>query len=85
MTWQTESEFESREGVVRAVYSTESNAVYYITDVSNEANDWDGDGFIVSYWPNRNKTIETVTLVESCDTREEANDVLREKTDESVV
>lgn len=85
MTWQTESDFEKREDIVRAVYSTETNAVYYITDTSSDANEWQGDGFIVSYWPNRNKDMETVSLVESCDTREEANNVLREKTDESVV
>lgn len=85
MTWKTESDFEDHEDVVRAVYSTETNAVYYITDTASDANELQDEGFIVSYWPNRNKDIETVSLIEFCETREEANDVLREKTDDSVV
>ena len=82
MAWKTEEAFEKSESIVRALYSTEANCVYYIVDASLEDNDWNSNaGFILNYWPNRNKSMETVTLVDTFDTLDKAKKALGEKTD----
>ena len=83
MVWKTEPEFENEDKIVRAVYSPESQSVYYIIDNSKDEL-FSFEGYTVAYYPNRRKEIETISLLDTKATLSEAVDILEEKTEDGI-
>lgn len=87
MSWKRESEWEEAEHIIKAYWSPEHYGVYYVT-VPDEEGLFEGedDGeeqYYLQYWPDKRKSIETVTLVDSFDSEEAALDALEEEIEES--
>lgn len=65
------SEWEKDDSVVQAY--TVGRAVYYI--VANE----EQNTYLLQYWPDKHKDIETVSMLDSFETKENAIDSLQQK------
>lgn len=72
MSWKRDPEWEDKPTVIRAYHNPETRGVYYVGTYETQ------DGYALSYWPNRNKDMETVTLKDTFDTKEAAVDALEE-------
>lgn len=69
-------EWEEKEGVEKA-YNV-GRGVYYVCQRA----DTETEEFYVQNWPNRNKSVETVSIIDSFDKKEDAIDFLDKKVDE---
>jgi len=72
MTWTRDIEWEKRDNVVTAYSSSETRGVYYIVENEDES-------YTLQHWPNKRKTIETVTIVDSFDELDDAEETLESK------
>lgn len=86
MAWKTEKEFEKRDSIIRAIYSTETESVYYIID-NSERKHFNDEGYTVAYFPDRNKLgkVETVSLIDSASELDDAKSILKDKTDPDLI
>lgn len=66
------SDWEQKEGIIKAYQH--GVGVYYIAK-----DDEYGPGYRLAYWPDKRKDIETVSLLESFETEDEACDGLEDK------
>lgn len=83
MNWKTEPEFEESPAVVRAVFSPQSQSVYCIVDNSKRESFKD-EGYTVAFYPNKNKDVHTVSLIDSHTNLEDAINTLEDKTEEGI-
>jgi hypothetical protein len=71
-----DTKWEQKRGVKKAY--TVGRSVYYVC----QRTDTEDDKFYVQYWPNKNKSVETVSIFDTFDRVEDAVNFLEEKVDE---
>lgn len=69
--WARHSEWEQNDNVVKAYHTTVHPGIYYVTH--------DEGTYRLQYWPNKNKNIETVSLLDSYEDKDTALDALDDK------
>lgn len=85
MSWKRESEWEERPHVIEAYWSTDHYGVYYVTKPDEESHlntGEEGDIFYLQYWPDKRKSMETVSLLDSYESEDAALNALHEKIEE---
>lgn len=83
MKWKTEHDFEKSPATVRAVFSPKNQSVYCIIDNSKRES-FNNEGYTVAFYPNRNKDVQTVSLLNTHTNLENAINTLEEKTEEGI-